>query len=58
MGSVHKGDATSSENGLAEDYCTCLTSGGTGLTGKGPDSRITGVHNSAPYSTLAQGHFN
>ena len=51
------GDAMSSENGLAEDYYTFLTSGGTGLTGKVPDTRITGVHNSAPYSTLAPGPF-
>jgi phospholipase C len=49
------GDATSSENGLAQDYYTFLTSGGTGLSGKVPDSRITGVHNSAPYSKLAPG---
>jgi phospholipase C len=51
------GDAMSSENGLAQDYYTFLTSGGTGLSGKVPDSRITGVHNSAPYSTLASGPF-
>jgi phospholipase C len=53
-------DAMSSENGLSEspvDYYEFLTSGGTGLTGKVPDSRIAGVHNSAPYSTLPPGPF-
>src|SRR5437899_4390462 len=48
-------DAMSSENGLAEDYYTFLTSGGTGLSGKVPDSRINGVNASAPYSTLPPG---
>jgi phospholipase C len=51
------GDAMSSENGLAQDYYTFLTSGGTGLTGKVPDSRINGVNAAAPYSTLAPGPF-
>jgi len=51
------GDATSSENGLAEDYYTFLTSGGTGLSGKVPDSRINGVNATAPYSTLPPGPF-
>jgi phospholipase C len=51
------GDATSSENGLAEDYYTFLTSGGTGLSGKVPDSRINGVNAVAPYSTLPPGPF-
>jgi phospholipase C len=51
------GDATSSENGLAEDYYTFLTSGGTGLSGKVPDTRINGVNASAPYSTLPPGPF-
>jgi len=50
-------DAMSSENGLAEDYYTFLTSGGTGLSGKVPDSRINGVNASAPYSTLPPGPF-
>jgi phospholipase C len=50
-------DATSSENGLAEEYYAFMLTGGTGLKGKVPDSRITGVHNSAPYSTLAPGPF-
>jgi len=39
------------------DYYQYMLTGGTGLTGKVPDSRITGVHNSAPYSTLAPGPF-
>jgi phospholipase C len=51
------GDATSSENGLATDYYQYLLTGGTGLTGKVPDTRITGVHGSAPYSTLPPGPF-
>ena len=51
------GDATSSENGLAEDYYTFLTSGGTGLSGKVPDLRINGVNATAPYSTLPAGPF-
>ncbi len=54
------GDATSSEDGLSDspiDYYTFLTTGGTGLTGKVPDTRITGVHGSTPYSTLQPGPF-
>jgi len=50
-------DAMSSEDGLSPDYYTFLTSGGTGLTGKVPDSRITGVHDTAPYFTLQPGPF-
>ncbi|HET6929062.1 MAG TPA: alkaline phosphatase family protein [Candidatus Acidoferrum sp.] len=50
-------DAMSSEDGLAQDFYPFLMSGGTGLSGKVPDSRITGVHNSAPFSTLAPGPF-
>src|SRR6202051_2083091 len=50
-------DAMSSENGLADDYYTFLTSGGTGLSGKVPDSRINGVNATAPYSTLPPGPF-
>jgi phospholipase C len=62
--------ATSSENGLSDgphdpnctfdctvDYYEFMLTGGSGLTGKVPDSRIAGVHNSAPYSTLAPGPF-
>jgi phospholipase C len=51
------GDATSTENGLATDYSQYLTEGGTGLTGKVPDTRIPGVHAAAPYSTLPGGAF-
>jgi phospholipase C len=51
-------DAMSSENGLPQDFYTFLTTGGSGLGSKKvPDSRITGVHNSAPYSTLPPGPF-
>jgi len=50
-------DATSSENGLAEEYYPFMLTGGSELKGKVPDSRITGVHNSAPYSTLPPGPF-
>jgi len=50
-------EAKASENGLAEDYSRFLLTGGTGLTGKVPDTRIAGVSASAPYSTLASGPF-
>ncbi|MBV8730118.1 MAG: phosphoesterase [Acidobacteriia bacterium] len=50
-------DATSSENGLAEEYYPFLLSGGTGLPSKTPDSRITGVFSTSPYSTLQPGPF-
>lgn len=51
-------DAKTSENGLPDDtYYGFLTTGGSELIGKVPDSRITGVHNSAPYSTLPGGPF-
>ena len=53
-------DAQSSENGLPDPpapYYESLTQGGTGLTGKVPDSRVLGVSNSAPYSTLPSGPF-
>ena len=50
-------DATSSEDGLAQDYYQSLLIGGSGLTGHVPDSRITGVHSAAPYSTLPPGPF-
>ena len=53
-------DAQSSEDGLPENpptYYESLLQGGTGLTGKVPDTRIAGVHSSAPYSTLAAGPF-
>jgi phospholipase C len=63
-------DATSSEAGLSNgpadpncrvectvNYYDFLQTGGTGLTGHVPDSRIDGVHASAPYSTLKPGPF-
>jgi len=50
-------DAMSSEDGLSPEYYTFLTSGGTGLSGKVPDSRITGVQGAAPYFTLQPGPF-
>jgi phospholipase C len=50
-------DAMSSEDGLAPDYYQYLLTGGTGLGSKVPDSRINGVHNTAPYSTLPPGPF-
>ena len=50
-------DATSSENGLASDYYQFLLTGGSGLTGKVPDTRIPGVLNAAPYSALPPGPF-
>jgi phospholipase C len=50
-------EAVASENGLESgDYKFMLT-GGSELTGKVPDSRIDGVHASAPYSTLPPGPF-
>jgi phospholipase C len=59
-GICNYGDARSSEDGLSDhpiDYYNFLLTGGTGLTGKVPDSRITGVHSSAPYSSLPPGPF-
>src|SRR5579863_1344378 len=53
-------DATTSENGLSSspiDYYQFMLTGGTNLTGHVPDSRITGVSSSAPYSTLMPGPF-
>lgn len=50
-------DATSSENGLDPDYYQYMLTGGTGLPGRTPDSRITGVSQTAPYSTLPAGPF-
>ncbi|MBV8720311.1 MAG: phosphoesterase [Chloroflexi bacterium] len=50
-------DARSSEDGLASGYYPSLLVGGSGLTGKVPDSRIAGVHATAPYSTLKPGPF-
>jgi phospholipase C len=54
------GDAMSSEDGLPvppAPYYESLIQGGTGLTGKVPDTRIAGVHGAAPYSTLEPGPF-
>jgi phospholipase C len=59
-GMCNLGDATSSEDGLATgpiNYYEFLLSGGTGLSGKVPDTRITGVNGSAPYSSLMPGPF-
>ncbi|GAC1641499.1 MAG: alkaline phosphatase family protein [Candidatus Acidiferrum sp.] len=50
-------DATASENGLDPDYYQFLLTGGSGLTGKVPDTRIPGVLNTAPYSALPPGPF-
>ena len=53
-------DARSSEDGLSSspiDYYQFLLTGGTGLTGKVPDTRIDLVNNSAPYSNLLPGPF-
>ena len=59
-GLCNLGDAESSEDGLPEQpasYYDSLLVGGSGLTGKVPDSRIEGVSGTAPYSTLAPGPF-
>ncbi len=50
-------EAQASENGLAPEYYQYLLTGGTGLTGKVPDSRIAGVSATPPYSTLPPGPF-
>jgi phospholipase C len=51
-------DAEVSENGLPDAmYYGYLTSGGTGLPSRVPDSRVTGVHSTAPYSSLPGGPF-
>ncbi|HZD49288.1 MAG TPA: alkaline phosphatase family protein, partial [Silvibacterium sp.] len=50
--------AKQSENGLPADYYGYLVTGGTGLTGKVPDTRIKGVTATGPYySTLPAGPF-
>jgi phospholipase C len=54
------GDARSSEDGLSVPpftYYESLLIGGSGLTGRVPDSRISGVHSTPPYSTLPAGPF-
>ncbi len=49
--------AERSENGLPFKYYQYMLTGGSGLTGKVPDSRITGVSQTSPYSTLPAGPF-
>ena len=59
-GMCNYGDARSSEDGLAQnpvDYYQYLLTGGTGFTGAVPDSRVTGISSSAPYTTLLPGPF-
>ena len=59
-GICNYGDARSSEDGLSDhpiDYYDFLLTGGSGLAGRVPDTRITGVHGTAPYSTLPPGPF-
>src|SRR6266404_4365406 len=51
------GDATSSENGLDQNYYQFLLTGGSGLSGTVPDTRINGAYGSAPYSSLPPGPF-
>ena len=50
-------DAKTSEDGLPIQYYPFMLSGGTGLTNGTPDSRIAGVSQTAPYSTLMPGPF-
>jgi len=59
-GMCNFGDARSSEDGLSMspiNYFQFLLTGGTGLSGRVPDSRITNVFSSAPYSKLQPGPF-
>jgi phospholipase C len=59
-GMCNLGDARSSEDGLPVPpftYHESLLTGGSGLTGHVPDSRIAGVSSSAPFSTLPPGPF-
>src|SRR5215469_5007226 len=59
-GICNYGDARASEDGLAQapvDYYDFMLTGGTGLTGPVPDSRVTGISSSAPYTTLLPGPF-
>src|SRR5260370_12299183 len=59
-GMCNLGNAVSTEDGLPKPpftYYESLLQGGTGLTGRVPDSRITGVSGSPPYSTLAPDPF-
>jgi phospholipase C len=59
-GMCNLGDAVSSEDGLPkppQTYYQSLLVGGSGLSGRVPDTRISGVHASPPYSTLPAGPF-
>jgi len=59
-GMCNMGDARSSEDGLSMfpiNYYEFLLTGGTGLSGSVPDTRINGVNGSAPYSSLLPGPF-
>src|SRR5579859_950317 len=59
-GICNLGDARSSEDGLPvppAPFYQSLLVGGSGLSGKVPDSRIAGVSATAPYSTLKPGPF-
>jgi phospholipase C len=59
-GMCNLGDAVSSEDGLPKPpmtYYQSLLVGGSGLSGHVPDSRISGVNSSVPYSTLPAGPF-
>jgi phospholipase C len=51
--------AQQSENGLSPDYYKFLTSGGTGLTSKTPDTRITNVNSlpAGPFQLTNDGSF-
>ncbi|HZD30869.1 MAG TPA: alkaline phosphatase family protein [Candidatus Angelobacter sp.] len=54
------GEAYNSEKGLSRwplNYYQYMLTGGTGLTGHVPDSRVTSVSASSPYSTLPGGPF-
>ncbi len=50
-------DALGTENGLDSAYYPFMLSGGTGLAGKVPDHRISGVRADPPYSALPPGPF-
>jgi phospholipase C len=59
-GMCDENDALSTEDGLPKPfypYYLSLLQGGTGLTGRVPDSRISGVSSDPPYSTLPPGPF-
>jgi phospholipase C len=59
-GMCNLGNAVSSEDGLPKppfNYYRSLLVGGSGLTGRVPDSRISGVNASSPFSTLPPGPF-